>query len=185
MPAKEVVTREKILQAAKELLRGRGIEAVNARGVAKSLNCSTQPIYRVFGDMDGLKAELKTLARQAHADEVAALLESGACKPYEAYGLGFVRFAREEKNLFRLLYAGARQGRTDIEDVNLSDIIATMRAEYGYDERTARAFHADMAIYSYGLAFLVNTDYAPLDDEEIIVRLKTEFAALSKIYGGG
>lgn len=183
MPAKETVTKEKILQAAAELLREEGIAAVNARGVARRLNCSTQPIYRVFGDMDGLKKELKAFAERAYAARVDALLAGGGCKPYEAYGLGYVQFARAEKHLFRFLYSGERQGRTDIEDVHLPRIIATIGAEYGYDEATARALHTHMAVYSYGLAFLVNTGYAMLDDAEIAAHLQTEFRALTGVYG--
>ena len=44
MPPKAKVTREMIIDAAFEIIRNTGIEAVNARTVSKELNCSTQPV---------------------------------------------------------------------------------------------------------------------------------------------
>ena len=48
MPAVKKVTREKIVDAAVRVLQEDGYSAVNARSVAKKLDCSTQPIYSEF-----------------------------------------------------------------------------------------------------------------------------------------
>ena len=44
MPPKAKVTREMIVDAAFEILRSEGEQAVNARTVSQALNCSTQPV---------------------------------------------------------------------------------------------------------------------------------------------
>ena len=49
-------------------------------------------------------------------------------------------------------------------------------------EQQAKAFHADMSIYSYGLAMLLNTGELDLSDEEIEERLRVQFYALYAVY---
>ena len=51
MPAVKKVSKEKIIDAAVEVLRDGGFSAINARSVAKKLGCSTQPIYLSFQSM--------------------------------------------------------------------------------------------------------------------------------------
>lgn len=51
MPPKVKVTKEEIIAAALEILRQKGMEAVNARAVAAALGCSTQPIFSNYSSM--------------------------------------------------------------------------------------------------------------------------------------
>ena len=103
MPAKKKIEKEMLVQKALELLRAEGFSAINARRLAKELNCSTQPVYYTFGTMEGLKNELKIEATKIHSRYVRQYLDQGEYVDYSAYGLGFVRFATEEKELFRFL----------------------------------------------------------------------------------
>ena len=67
MPPKVKVTREEIIAAALELLRQKGMEAVNARAVASVLGCSTQPIFSNYSSMAALQQEIAQLY-QKNAD---------------------------------------------------------------------------------------------------------------------
>ena len=96
------VTKEMILNAAVETLR-KGI-GLNARSIAKILGCSTQPIYSVFKNMDEIKIGLRDVAVQIQKEKVNLYLNKEGVMPYKAYGLGFVRFAKDEKELFKFLY---------------------------------------------------------------------------------
>ena len=58
MPAVKKISRDRILDAAVQVLRDGGFSAINARSVARKLGCSTQPIYLSFRNMDELKAAL-------------------------------------------------------------------------------------------------------------------------------
>ena len=42
MPAKKQISKEKILEAAIDIIRKNGANAVNARNIANSLKCSTK-----------------------------------------------------------------------------------------------------------------------------------------------
>ena len=44
MPPKAKITKEMIIDAAFEITRESGIEAVNARTISEKLGCSTQPV---------------------------------------------------------------------------------------------------------------------------------------------
>ena len=55
MPPKIKVTKEEIVATAVDLIRTNGAQAINARAIATSLNCSTQPIFSNFSNMDELK----------------------------------------------------------------------------------------------------------------------------------
>ena len=58
MPSTPKVQKEIILKTAFELLLCEGYGAINIKTVAQQLGCSTQPISRQFGSMDGFRKEL-------------------------------------------------------------------------------------------------------------------------------
>lgn len=185
MPAPKKVQRKDVVAAAAELLREGGFGAVNARSVARRLGCSTQPIYLCFRNMDELRAALADFAAEAHARRVRELLRApdGRDTRYGSYGLGFVRFAAQEPQLFRWLYLEGGQIGPRADDVLLPEILATIQEEYGYDAATARMFHKDMTYYSYGLAILANTGNLGLDDDALREAFRREFTALCAVYG--
>lgn len=185
MPASKKVTREAILDAAVDVLRDGGFSSINARSVAKKLGCSTQPIYLSFRNMDELKEALTERAVELHTQRVRASLRAheGNDTRYSSYGMGFVQFAAQEKQLFRWLYLEGKQLESYQSDVLLSEIIATIQEEFGYDEETARRFHKDMTYYSYGLAILANTGHLHLTEVELREALRREFQALTSLYG--
>lgn len=102
---------------------------------------------------------------------------------YTSFGIGFVKFAAEEKHLFRWLYLDGVQPEQYKNDVLRSDIIAAIVNEYGYTEETARRLHQDMAYYSYGLAIMANTGHLKLTDAELLAAFRREFTALAAYYG--
>ena len=185
MPAARKVSKDEIIDAAVEVLRDGGFSAVNARSVAKKLGCSTQPIYFSFQNMDELKAALTARAIEMHTQRVRDSLRAheGNDSRYSSYGMGFVKFAAEEKQLFRWLYLEGEQLGPYQNDVPLSEVLAVIVEEFGYSEETARHFHQDMLYFSYGLAILANTDHLHLTQAELREAFRREFRALTAIYG--
>ena len=55
MPPKVKVSKETIVTTAFALTQKEGAQAINARSVAKALNCSTQPIFSNFSSIEELK----------------------------------------------------------------------------------------------------------------------------------
>ena len=185
VPAARKVSKDEIIDAAVEVLRDGGFSAVNARSVARKLGCSTQPIYFSFQSMDELKAALSERAIRMHTRRVRDSLRAheGNDSRYSSYGMGFVRFAAEEKQLFRWLYLEGHQLGPYQNDVLLPEIIAVIVEEFGYSEEVARRFHQDMTYFTYGLAILANTDHLRLTEPELREAFRREFRALLAIYG--
>ena len=118
MARKESITMEDILNAAFEMTREEGFENVTARKLAAKAGCSTQPIFRVYQNMDEMAKDL--------FERVILFFDSY----YEQYpkkdifafvdlGMAYIQFAAQEKNLFRLLFlAEKRYGKTMYELLN-------------------------------------------------------------------
>lgn len=179
MSAVKKISKGDIIDAAVDVLREGGAAAINARSVAKKLGCSTQPIYLSFQNMDDLKAAMTQRAIALHTQHV---WDSNSDTQYSCYGMGFVKFAAEEKYLFRWLYLDGEQLGPHKDDVLLPEIIAAIVNEYGYTEEVARKLHQDMIYYSYGMAILANTGHLNLTDSELRAAFRREFTALAAYY---
>ena len=93
MPPKIKVTKQDILQTATELVRQNGESAINARSIAKALNCSTQPIFSNFASMEELRTILLAQAQAMMQDYIERETASGLYPPYKASGMAYFRFA--------------------------------------------------------------------------------------------
>ena len=185
MPAVRKVSKEQIIDAAVDVLRDDGFSAINARSVAKKLGCSTQPIYFSFRNMEELKAALTERAIQMHTQRVrdSLRIHEGNDSRYSSYGMGFVKFAAEEKQLFRWLYLEGEQLGPYQNDFLTPEVISVITEEFGSEEDVARRFHQDMVYFTYGLAILANTDHLHLTEAELREAFRREFRALIAIYG--
>ncbi len=177
MPKPKTVVRADVLSAAAEVVRKQGDRGLNARAIAREIGCSTQPVYTLFKNMEELRHALLAEAKERYLSFIEAYF--GKTKiGYTSYGMGFVRFAAEEKGLFRFLFLGEHAGG----DPFFGDIVREMMRMYRMDEETARAFHADMSVFSYGLAVLVNGNSDALTEEEIEEAFNRQFYALYGYY---
>lgn len=179
MPPKSRVTKEDIVAAAVELVREGGAEALNARALAKKLDCSTQPIFSNFAAMEELKAAVIGAAQRRYHQYLAEEMGSGRWPPYKASGLGYIRFAMEEKELFKLLFMRDRTGEAITEDLEeISPIIALIQEKTGMSFDRARLFHLEMWLYVHGAATMLATNYLPWDLEDISAMLTDAFEGL-------
>lgn len=185
MPAQRKASKNEIIDAAFEVLREGGFAAVNARSVAAKLGCSTQPIYFSFRNMDELKTALAERAAELHTRRVRESLRAheGNDSRYSSYGMGFVKFAAEERQLFRWLYLEDGQSGNYRSDVLADEVIGVITDEFGYSAEIARNFHRDMTYFTYGLAILANTGHLNLTESGLREAFRREFRALVAVYG--
>ena len=119
MAPKNKITREMILEAAFEIIREQGYESLNARSIAERLGCSTQPILYHFKTMAEIRDAVYEAADKFHTDRIMSGMER-ADDPFLGIGLAYIRFGRDEKNLFRFLFQSNRY-----EGVSLADLISS------------------------------------------------------------
>ena len=113
MPPKARITRDMILDAAFELIRAEGHQALNVRTLAGRLGCSTQPILYNFPTMDALKDAVYEKADRFHTAYILPREGEGP-DALLLLGLNYVRFGYEERQLFRFLFESNRFGGMDM-----------------------------------------------------------------------
>lgn len=186
MPPKSRITREMITDAAVALIREEGYGAVNARSVAGKLGCSTQPVMYHFSSMEELKREAYTAVDRLHS---AYLMDiTGKTDPLTEIGLSYIRFAKEEPNLFRFLFqSGYARENSVMEMVSspeLDGIIAAVEEASALGEKASREIFLTIAMFVHGYASLIAGNGLDFDEELVSSQLQNVFygalAAASK-----
>jgi len=183
MPPKVKTTKEAILDAAVTIVRRDGAQLLNARTVAAYLGCSTQPIFSNFATMQELRLAVVERADALCRDYMQREIESGLYPAYKATGMAYIRFAKEEKELFRLLYMRDRSGETVPAELELDDELETLICQStGLDPETARLFHLEMWACVHGIATMFATGFVDLP-WELVSKMQTDlYQGLRKQY---
>lgn len=184
MPPTIRFTREIVLDAAYQLVRKNGIEALNARAVAQELGSSTQPIFRLFESMDELYRELIAFASRQFQEKAEADIQD-APTPYIQLCLTYLLFSRDEPELFKLLFMRDRSSESDcITKTNFDLIFNIIQKQTTLDAETALQFFERTWLFVHGLATCIATKYSPCQDESYLINIVKEcYTAAAKMMG--
>lgn len=181
--AKKQVTRQMIVDGAYKLVQKSGMSALNARSVANALGCSTRPIYLSFDGMEELKKEVVKRITETYQSYLKREVESGALPQYKAYGMGYIRFAMEQKQLFSYLFMRSRVGEEEGYDGgDISEVIKSVSAATGLEGGAAERFHWECWIFVHGIATMLATSYLQLSDEDVSQLITDMFLGLKSRY---
>ena len=181
MPPKVRITKEDIINTAVELVRQNGAQALNARTLAGILNCSTQPIFSNFTSMEQLRLGVTEHAEALCQADLQKEVARGEFPAYKASGMAYIRFAKEEKELFKLLYMCDRAGEPIPEGSELTDEMESMVHENtGLGGLDAKLFHLEMWAYVHGIATMFATGYLDLDWDLVSKMLTDSYQGLCK-----
>lgn len=174
MPPTVRFTRDAVLNAACQLMRRKGIEALNARAIAKELGGSTQPIFRLFTNMEDLHRELILyVARQFQAHAEADMAQSDS--PYIQLCTTYLLYGRDEPELFKLLFMRDRVSDGQYSDQTNFDLVFNIiKKETPLDDETALRFFERTWLFIHGLAVCIATKYIPCQDERYLISLVKE-----------
>lgn len=174
MPPKVRITKEEIINAAMDIVRTCGEHALNARIIAAELNCSTQPVFSNFTTMEELRQEVVEAAERLYQEYMMRETELGEYPPYKASSMAYIRFAKEEKELFKLLYMRDRSGECIPKESELGkEIEHLVENNTGLENMEAKLFHLEMWAYVHGIAVMTATGYLELE-WELISRMLTD-----------
>lgn len=165
MPRKFMFTREEVLAAALDLAREQGITAVTARGLGEKLGSSSKPIFSLFENMEDVLSAVMEAADELYQNYLKEDMASGKYPPYKASGMAYIRFAKEEKELFRLLFMRDRSHESIEDKEENKPLIELIQQNLGISEEDAYLFHLEMWIYVHGIATMLATSYLEWDDE--------------------
>jgi len=157
MPPKVKITKEEILQAAYEITAKEGFEAVNARSIARRLQCSTQPIFSAYKNMEELKQELFIFVNQRFGEVIFEGLSSNG---FLGLGLAYIRFAKEQSNLFRMMFYNEF-----FQGFNMGDLVEGEGNAPSADE--AKRIFLKIWLFTHGIASFVCNNAISLSDDEL------------------
>ena len=168
MPPAARITKEMILNTVLDITREAGFEAVNARSIAGRLQCSTRPIFTCYNSMEELKAGFLDSAYDFYSQYVADYSASIKVSPCLLLPLSYIEFARDETNLFKLLFikdmdldmAEARDFYREKGNEKKAGIFSEV---IGVEPERAKEIFLDLFLYSHGMAVLTATKKLSLD----------------------
>ena len=174
MPPKVRFQQQDIVDAAFALARKDGIDAINARSVASEIGCSTQPIFRVFENMDQLKEKVQERAVQFFSEYIEKC-RTKIPSAYKALGMAYLLFAMEEPQLFHIVFL-SRNGK---QPRNLfacrKEVIDCLVEKSGFNQQQAEQIHLHMWVYTYGLGAMLATEQLRYTQEELSEMLNQEY----------
>ena len=167
MAPKNKFKREEMVAAAVAVVQKGGEEALTAKALAEALGTSTQPVFTCFGTMEALKAEVYAAAEQIFNRYALAGLQQKV--PFFGYGVQYIRFAREEPELYRILFLTKRAGNTTMNTMQrMSNAIQpVLMRVYKLTAIQANRYFRDVWLTAHSLATLVVTGNCPYSDGEI------------------
>ena len=167
MPPKVKITKEEIINTGLDLIRQRGEAAINARELANALGCSTQPIFSNFESMEDLYAQLIGAAFNLYLSFIENEIKSEKYPPYKAYGMAYIRFAKEEKELFKLLFMRDRTNESLIPTTDFDQSVDMIMQANGTSREIATLLHLEMWTCVHGIGTILATNFLELDFELI------------------
>ena len=169
MAPKNKFTKEEMTAAALRVVRAKGLGGLTAKTLADALGTSTQPVFTAFGSMENVRREVYTAAMRVYDRYTEKGLREQI--PFFGVGIQYIRFAREEPELYRLLFL------TQTQDVGSGAIAAmqhlqslvrpTLREIYRISEEEADVYFRDLWLVVHSLATLIVTGSCPYTDREI------------------
>ncbi len=182
MPAIKELSKEHIVKVAVKMVNDTGWDSVNARSLAKKLNVSTKPLYRIYNNMDEIKEDIyKEISRQ-YDEFINSRIDNK--KALITLCIAYVEFAQEYKNLFISLFLSNNLKWKSFENVldekwNQSTIINLVN-KHGYSFEEAKSLFMNLWLYANGLATLIATNELVIDEKEILVRLVKAYKVFAK-----
>lgn len=170
MPPQVKVSKERILSTAFEMVRENGFESVTARKLAERLECSTQPIFRVYENMDGLKRDLFFMGTEMFSEYILSNRKESE-PTYLSLGMAYIEIARREKNLFKLIAAIEDFDAKEIKEFLLrgevSEYLDSLPDAESLGQKERRELFMAVWYITHGIATLVVSNRTGLNDEEI------------------
>ena len=182
MPRKESITIEQILDTAFSMTREEGFDSVTARRVAAKAGCSTQPIFRVYKNMEELWDAVYEKAAVFFQDYYS-LYPRMSSVPFVNLGMAYIAFAREEGRLFELLFLSQRKNSKSMYDLLNGEtgnvLYEINRAKVEGCRRPEEVF-TRMWIFIHGSACMTLTGDYDLSNVETLSVLKQVYGQFTK-----
>ena len=184
MPPKVKFTKNEIINAAVDITRKKGINAVTAREVGAVLGASSRPLFTYFETVESLKKSVYDYSKNLYKEYIEKGLKEDI--PFLGVGHQLLNFVKEEANLYKLLFLMPPEGihGTVAEGLRLSQNLAreSLMKIYNMDAETADKYFRDLWLVAYSFTTMIAIGECPYDNEQI-GSILTEFSlSICKAY---
>lgn len=172
MPRKPIYSKEEIAEYGLKIVREQGMDSLTAREMAKQLGTTVAPVFVHYPTMEELKQDVRALAQNVYREYIHRGLKAEV--PLFGVGMQYIRFAKREPELYRLLFLSDK-----VSDVNKSHY-AMDELRYTQDlvrESIQRIYHMnlleaddyfrDLWLVAHGLGTLMVTGGCTYTEEEV------------------
>lgn len=169
MSAVTKIKKEDLVKGAIKIIRDDGYEQLSARNLAKVVGCSTQPIFRIFENMDDLKNTVYNDVYELQNKFLSNGLEHQV--PFIGVGLSYIDFATKEKNLFKYLFMSPNSKNNNILDMAENEsgkkYIEMIIKSTGLSNESSKQIYINTWLIIHGIASMMATTNSKLSKTEI------------------
>ena len=179
MARKETVTKAILLDAAFEMLKEEGIDQVTARKLAAKANCSTQPIFRIYNNMEELYEDLFAKACDSFQEYYVSFPKTTVV-PFVNLGLAYILYAQKNPKVFEFLFlSNERYGRSLYDMINgqTSNVSKEIQSATSQGASNAQELFMKMWMFIHGAACMSLTGDYDLAEEETVSMLKDAYSS--------
>lgn len=168
MPGIAKIQKEDIVNAGFKIAKSKGMEGINARDIAKMLNCSVQPIFYQFENMEEVNKAIYDKIYKLYQEYM--LSGKGKEKEYKQMGLSYIKYAKDYPEFFKIIF----MQRTSLNAENFimadkigDDVIKAGQKLTGLSFEEQKEFHVKVWMLTHGIACLVATGTIDITEKEI------------------
>lgn len=181
MPPKVRYSRESILDAAYELVRSEGEEALSARTLAARLGCSTAPIFTAFPNIEAIHSAVAERAMELYDEYITAGVSQTPA--FKGAGMQYIRFAKDEPKLFRMLFMHPDSRESHCfpsGDGNEGRVRGKLEEAHTVVSEDARRLYDHLSVYAHGLATINASGNCTFSDEDVSRMMSEAFMAFEQ-----
>ena len=181
---KQRITKEMILDIAFKFARKKGFDKVVLKNIADEIGCSVQPIYSYYKNMDDLRGFVYQEAMKFYQSFIYSRVDGDNL--LESMGKANVLFAKEETNLFNLLFLNKINGLNSFSDIYewMGDKNAAQQVmeRYSLSEGCAKEVYIMLITFTHGMATMIAMGAANIPDSEIAEYLQKAYRSFIKVH---
>ena len=178
MPPRAKITKEMIVDTAFCIVQEQGIDKVTARSISEKLNCSTQPVLYHFATIEEIKDNVYKKADEYHTGYIMNM-EQDYGNPMLAIGVNYIRFAMEERNLFRFLFQSDEFSGFGIMDLveseEIGPLLEVLKQELDMPMEQVKKVFSTLFIFVHGYASLYANNTMVYDEKVVLEALDNVF----------
>ena len=182
MPRHPQFSKEDIVAAGLSIVRKGGLESVSARALGKELGTSSSPMFTMFKDMSEVLCAIRSAAEKLFVDRMEGVTDYFPA--FKEFGMRLVSFAKNESNIFQMLFLGKR-ARPEIAERIARECLTHAGQGYGLTDDQADLLFRQMWPVACGIAALCVKHPEDFSDDIVSSTLSYHFSGIMTIIKSG